>query len=364
MPAPNDLGAAEVAGANLSADGRRALEVAEAAREQSWQHPSFIGELFLGRFHPDMVLPFPEQSSVDRAIGDQFIDQLTRLLREKLDPDEVDRTRTIPEDVIESMKDMGVFAMKVPKEYGGLGFSQVNYNRAMMLIASYCGSTAVLVSAHQSIGVPQPLKLFGTQEQKERYLPRFRQGDISAFALTEPDVGSDPAQMKTTATPVEDDNFYEITGQKLWCTNGPIADVLVVMARTPDRVVHGKVRQQITAFIVEGGSPGLNVQHRCDFMGIRGIQNGLLEFDHVRVPKKNILLGEGQGLKLALTTLNTGRLTLPAACAGVGKQCLHIARVWAQEREQWGKSIGQHEACAQYIADIAASTFAMKPAAG
>ncbi len=260
------------------------------------------------------------------------------------------------------MKGLGelkAFALKIPTEYGGMGFSQYNYNRIMALVSSFCGSTAVLLSAHQSIGVPQPLKLFGTPEQKKKYLPMFAKGAVSAFALTEPNAGSDPRNMITTATPTPDGKHFIINGDKLWCTNGIIADVLVVMAVTPPKIVKGKEIKQITAFIVETNSPGFEKVHRCEFMGLHGIQNGLIRFNNVKVPRENIILGEGEGLKLALMTLNTGRLTLPAASAGIGKWCLNVARQWSTKREQWGAKIGDHEAVALKISYIASHTFAM-----
>ena len=186
----------------------KSLELAEDSREHEWKYPSFVAELFQGRLRWDLILPFPVQSAEDKRIGDEFLKQLEIVLKEHIDPDEVDRTGDIPERAFKALADMGCFAMKIPKEYGGQGLSQANYNRAVHLAASYCSSTAVWLSAHQSIGVPQPLMLFGTEEQKRKYLPRFAKGAISAFALTEPDVGSDPARMKTTVTPVEDGKYY------------------------------------------------------------------------------------------------------------------------------------------------------------
>ena len=339
---------------------RAAMEVAESARETEWNNPSFGGELFMGNFRADLIDPFPVQPDDEKKIGDELVSKVSQFLKDNLDAEEVDATRTIPADVLKGLADMKLFAMKIPKQYGGLGLSQVNYNRVMMAISSHCGGTAVLISAHQSIGIPQPLKMFGTEEQKSKYFPWFAEGKISAFALTEPNVGSDPAQMSTKAELTEDGQHYLISGEKLWCTNGPIADVMVVMAQTEPKIRNDREIKQITAFIVEKDYPGIEVIHRCDFMGIRGIQNGLLKFTNVKVPTDNIIMGKGRGLKLALATLNTGRLTLPAACTGMAKACLSFVRRWGNKREQWGAKIGKHEAGAEKISHVAAGAFAME----
>ena len=345
---------------HLSEKEKQSLEVAEGARETEWTQPSFVAQLFMGNFREDLISPYPEQSPEDKTVGDEFMGRLETFLKDNLDPDEVDKTGDLPKKVIDGLAKLGCWGMKIPKEYGGLGLTQVNYNRAVALVASYCGSTAVWLSAHQSIGVPQPLKLFGTDAQKKKYFPMFAKGAISAFALTEAGVGSDPAQMTTKAEPSPDGKTWTINGDKLWCTNGLVADVIAVMARTPSKMVNGKEKKQITAFIVEKGTKGIEYVSRCDFMGIRAIQNGVINFNNVTVPSENILWGEGLGLKLALITLNTGRLTLPAASAGMSKQALQIARKWGKERVQWGQPIGKHEPGAVKIANMAASTFAQE----
>ncbi len=330
-------------------DYAKAREIAEQAREQEWTRPSFGKQLFLGDFRLDLVHPVPRPGEEETARGDDFLRSLRRFLENKVDPAAVERESVIPPDVVTGLADLGAFGMKIEPEYGGLGLSHLYYTRALMLVGSYSPAIATLLSAHQSIGVPQPLRLFGTEAQKRAFLPRCARGEISAFLLTEPDVGSDPARLATTA--VRDGDHYVLDGVKLWTTNGTVAGLLVVMARTGSR---------ISAFVVEANTPGITVERRNAFMGLRGIENGLTRFDHVRVPAENLIGREGQGLKIALTTLNTGRLSLPAVCAGTAKWATRIAREWSGARVQWGHRIGEHEAVGGKIAFIACSAYALE----
>ncbi|MCI3151719.1 acyl-CoA dehydrogenase [Streptomyces sp. GB4-14] len=334
---------------------REARQVAEAAREQDWRKPSFAKELFLGRFQLDLIHPHPLPADEDVRRGEEFLARLRDFCGTKVDGALIEREARIPDEVINGLKELGALGMKIDTKYGGLGLTQVYYNKALALVGSASPAIGALLSAHQSIGVPQPLKIFGTREQKETFLPRCARTDISAFLLTEPDVGSDPARLATTAVPDGDD--YVLDGVKLWTTNGVVADLLVVMARVPRSEGH---RGGITAFVVEADSEGVTVENRNAFMGLRGLENGVTRFHQVRVPASHRIGEEGQGLKIALTTLNTGRLSLPAMCVGAGKWCLKIAREWSAEREQWGKPVALHEAVGSKIAFIAATTFALE----
>src|SRR6266853_2400522 len=271
---------------------REARQVAEEAREAGWRQPSFGKQLYLGDFRLDLIHPHPRPEEEAARRGEEFCARMREFCETSVDSALIEREARIPDEVVKGLAALGAFGMKIAPEYGGLGLTNLYYNRALIIAGSASPVLAALLSAHQSIGGPQPLALFGTDDQQQRYLPRCARGEISAFLLTEPDVGSDPARLSTTAEPSADGSEYVLNGVKLWTTNGVIADLLVVMARVPESAGHPG---GITAFVVEGSADGVTVEQRNSFMGLRGLENGVTRFHDVVVPAANRIGQEGKG---------------------------------------------------------------------
>jgi len=309
---------------------------------------SFGGELFLGRFRPDLLTPPP--GPVHDVDSEAFLTRLRDFCTDKVDSALIEREARIPDEVIAGLKDVGAFAIKLPKEYGGLGLPGTCYLRALMIVNTTHSALGELLAAHQAIGLTQPVLLFGTAEQKREFLPRCVR-EISAFTLTEPDIGNDPFRMRTTATP-NPDGSYTLNGLKSWVTNGVLADLIVVLALVPEA--------GMTAFVVEARSPGVTVEHRSEFLGLRGLENGVVRLHDVAVPANHRIGPEGKGLEVALAAQDTGRLSLPAVSSAAAKWSLKIAREWSRVRVQWNKPIGEHEAVAAKISFMAATAFALE----
>ena len=246
--------------------------------------------------------------------------------------------------------------MTAPTEFGGRGFSQMGYCRLLEVIGARCSSTAIFVNAHHSIGM-RALLLFGTDEQKQKWLPDLVSGrKLAAFALTEPEAGSDAANVQTTATPTADGSGFVLNGEKRYITNGAIADVLTVMARTP---VPGSDATAITAFLVTPDMPGFEVvEARMEKLGVRGTATARLAFHDMLVPRENILGPLGKGLKVALTVLDFGRTTFGACCTGAAKTCLRLASEHARTRRQFGRTLAEFELVQKKLARMAAWTYA------
>lgn len=318
-------------------------------------------ELFHGRFADHLFLPYPRLSNADQAKVDQSLAELKSYCDANLDPTAIDRHADIPRNVIDGLARLGVLGMTAPEPLGGRGFSQHAYCRVLEELGGRCSATSIFVNAHHSIGM-RSLLLFGTEEQRRQWLPDLISGKkLAAFALTEPKAGSDAANVQTLAVPDETGDNFILNGEKRYITNGAIADVLTVMARTPSVDGKGEKSKAVTAFLVTPDTPGFRVvDPRMEKLGIRGTATAKLAFDNMKVPKSHILGPPGKGLKVALTILDFGRTTFGACCTGAAKTCLRLAVQHARTREQFGQKLGEFELVQKKIARIAAWTYAME----
>jgi alkylation response protein AidB-like acyl-CoA dehydrogenase len=322
--------------------------------ERSADPATSFGEfLFEGRLRPELL----GATAAQDARGDSFLARLEEFLRTRVDPAQIEHDARVPDEVIRGLADLGALGICVPERYGGLGLSKRCYCRAMRLAGSHSAALGTMLSAHQSTGLAQQLMLFGSEQQRRRYLPLVARSEISAFLVTEPEGGSDPASVLTTATPSDDGSAYVLDGVKLWATNGVISDRFAVLAQVPARDGH---RGGPSVLIVDGRAEGVRVEFRNEFMGLRGIENGVTRLTGVRVPREDLIGSEGKGLKVALACINHGRLGLSAVCGGASQWALKAAREWAAEREQWGRRIGEHEAIALKLAYIAGMAYAQQ----
>jgi alkylation response protein AidB-like acyl-CoA dehydrogenase len=323
------------------------------------QHLGFAEGLFFGRFQAAMLFPYPQLDRDRQEEADRVVAEVRRYCDEHIDAAAIDRNAAIPDEVVAGLSRIGVLGMTAPKECGGHAFSQLANCRIMEVIGGHCASTAVFVNAHHSIGI-RALMLFGTEEQKRRWLPPLASGEqIAAFALTEPEAGSDASNVQTTATPTPDGKSYVLNGTKRWITNGGIASVLTVIARTPG--VGGSKKKEITAFLVTPDMPGFKVlEKRMEKVGIRGTATGRLAFENVVVPKENVLGQVGKGLRIALTVLDFGRTTFGASCTGAAKVCLAAACTHAKKRVQFEQPLAEFELVKKKIAYMSAHAFAME----
>jgi alkylation response protein AidB-like acyl-CoA dehydrogenase len=347
----------------MALTAQQRAEQMKQAEELLFSGPQALGfakGLYYGHFNPTGVFPYPQLPADQQEGVEAAVAEVKHFAEESIDPFRIDREANIPPEVIAGLGKLGVLGMTIPVAYGGRGMSQFGYCKVMEVVGGHDAGVAVFVNAHHSIGL-RGLLLAGTEDQRSYWLPPLARGEkLAAFALTEPEAGSDAANVQTTATPTPDGQAYLINGQKRYITNGGIAQMLTVMARTP---VPGSDKTQVTAFIVTPDMAGFEiVAARMPKCGIRGTATAKLAFRDMRVPAANILGQLGKGLKLALTVLDFGRTTFGASCTGAAKFCVRAAARHAGTRKQFGQRLGEFELVKKKLAHMAADTFAMESA--
>jgi acyl-CoA dehydrogenase family member 9 len=340
---------------NISEKDRKQIEQAQEMLGPDPSTMGFIKNLFWGNYREEIVFPYPQGAADESARCDQLLAELDRYLRTDHPALEIDQKQEIPQWVIQKLFDLGVLGMTIPKEYGGGGFGITSYNRALERIGRSCGSTAVLVSAHQSIGC-KAVMLFGTAEQKQRYLPRMAKDTLSAFCLSEPNVGCDAGGQETRCELSSDGTHYILNGEKKWATSGALSGLFTVMAK--QKMADGKDR--VTALICTPDMEGVDIfsrnRSKC---GIRGTWQARIRLKNVKVPKANLLHAEGKGLNVALTCLNYGRCTLSAGMLGGATYAVEQAGKWAKYRHQFERSLGEFDQVQERLARMAAYLYAM-----
>lgn len=297
---------------------------------------SFMRRLCMGEIAEDLILPFPEIKQSEREMLEQVTSSLGSLFDSHAkDFRKWDRAGEFPPEYLEELRQFGLFSFVIPEEHGGMGFGSAAYSRALQEVSKYDASTAVTIGAHSSIGM-RGLLLFGNDEQKARYYAKLATGEmIAAFCLTEPGSGSDAASIKTNA--VKEGDEWVLNGEKIWITNGGIADFFTVFAKT------GQVdeRRQLSAFIVTRDMPGVSTGPHEDKMGIRASSTTTVTLENVRVPAANLLGEEGKGFKVAMNILNSGRTGLGGGSVGGMKRLIALATTQANGRVQFGKKISE-----------------------
>lgn len=344
----------------VSARDQQMIKEAETMLGPEPEEMGFIKNLFWGRVREELVFPYPQVSAAEKAKTDALVAELSTYLDTEHPSIQIDQEQFIPDWVITRLFDMGVMGMTVPEEWGGLGLGVASYNRVLEAIGRRCGSTAVMVSAHQSIGC-KALMLFGTENQKKRFLPMVAREKLSGFCLSEPQVGSDAAGQETNCVWDEKEQVYILNGEKKWITSGALSGMLTVMANqqvTDPKT--GKTKKGVSALIVTPDMEGVTFfQKNRSKAGIRGTWQARIKFENVHVPRENLLHREGQGLKVALTCLNYGRCTLSAGVTGAAKQAAEQATKWVATRYQFQRPLADFELVQKRVAEMHALCYGM-----
>nr|XP_056717617.1 complex I assembly factor ACAD9, mitochondrial [Euleptes europaea] len=321
--------------------------------------PAFAKELFLGRFRKEEVFPYPEISNEELEEINQFVGPVEKFFSEEVDSKKIDQDAKIPEETLNGLKNLGLFGIQIPEEYGGLGLSNTMYAR-LGEITSQDGAIAVTLAAHQAIGL-KGILIAGTEEQKKKYLPKLASGEhVAAFCLTEPGSGSDAASIQTRATWSEDGKSFLLNGSKIWISNGGIADIFTVFARTEVVDKDGATKDKITAFIVERAFGGITNGKPEDKLGIRGSNTCEVHFENTKIPIENVIGEIGGGFKVAMNILNSGRFSMGSASAGMLKKLIEMTSEYACTRKQFNKKLSEFGLIQEKIALMARKAYVME----